>query len=173
MNKSSVKFTLAALLVATIGLFVTVVGVAIVEIKQISTISDIETVCGDVDGIWLTDSSTGKSTRINVAKYVEEKVDVNEVATTSYGVNYSKEGEMTLLDVDCDVKEAFEILDCIKMHVKIIIGDTEYYQAYAKGSDGFTYLVETDEYGNISRDSRGNATIIKRCDFTNLYLGED
>ena len=141
MNKSSVKL-LVALLAATIVMFIAVVGVAIVEIKQISTINDIKTVCGDVDGIWLTDSSTGKSTRINVAKYVEEKVDVNELATTSYGVNYSKEGEMTLLDVDCDVKEAFEILDCIKMHVKITVGNTEYYQAYARGSDGFTYLVK-------------------------------
>lgn len=167
MNKSSVKLLVAA----TVGLFLTVVIVGIVEIKQISTIRETETACGG-NGFWLIDS-TGKSTYVNMTTYVDKKVAVNETATTSYGVNYSKEGQMALLDVDCDVKEAFEILDCTRMHVKIEIGDVTYHQAYAKGSDGFTYLVETDEHGNISRDSEGNATIIKRCDFADLYLGEE
>ena len=66
MNKSSVKL-LVALLAATIVMFIAVVGVAIVEIRQISTINDIKTVCGGDDGIWLTDSSTRLSTRINMA----------------------------------------------------------------------------------------------------------
>lgn len=169
MNKeSSVKL----LLVAAVGLFLTVVIFGVVEIKQISTIRKTETACGG-NGIWLIDSATGKSTYVNMTTYVEEVVAVNETATTSYGVNYSKEGHMTLLDADCDVKEAFEILDCIRMHVEIEIDGTTYHQAYAKGSDGYTYLVETDENGNISRDSEGNATIIKRCDFADLYLGEE
>lgn len=167
-NESSVKL----LLVAAVSLFIAVVTFGIVEIKQISTIRKNETACGG-DGIWLTDSATGKSTYVNMTTYVEEKVAVNETATTSYGVNYSKEGQMSLLDTDCDVKEAFEILDCVRMHVKIKIGDITYYQAYAKGTDGYTYLVETDENGNILRDSKGNATILKRCDFANLYLGEE
>ena len=105
--------------------------------------------------------------------YVENKFDVAEKASTSYGIEYSKEGQMTLLDVDCDVKEAFEILDCVRMHVEIKIGDIIYHRAYAKGSDGYTYLVETDENGNILRDSEGNAYILKRCDFADLYLGEE
>lgn len=170
MKKSSVK--LFSLVGATVILFITVVVFNISEIRKISEIHKIETACGG-DGIWLIDSATGKSTYVSPNTYVDEKVAVNETATTSYGINYSKEGDMSLLDVDCDVKEAFEILDCIKMHVKITNGDVVYHLAYAKGSDGFIYLVETDENGNISRDSKGNATIIKRCDFADLYLGEE
>ena len=170
MKKSSVK--LLSLVGATVVLFITVVVFNISEIRKISEISKIEDACGG-DGIWLIDSATGKSTYVSPSTYVDEKVAVNETATTSYGINYSKEGNMSLLDVDCDVKEAFEILDCIKMHVKITNGDTVYHLAYARGSDGFIYLVETDENGNISRDSKGNATIIKRCDFADLYLGEE
>ena len=169
-NKSSFKFV--SLFIATAVLFLTVVIVGIVETKQNSTIMEIETACGG-NGIWLMDSTTGKSTYVSPTTYVESEFDVAEKATTSYGIEYSKEGKMTLLDVDCDVKEAFEILDCIRMHVKITVGDTEYHRAYAKGSDGFTYLVETDENGNILRDGEGNANIIKRCDFADLYLGEE
>jgi hypothetical protein len=167
-KESSIKL----LFVATVGLFLAVVSVGIVEIKKISSINKIENACGG-DGVWITNSATGKSTYVTPTTYVEKKVAVSETATTSYGVNYSKEGQMTLLDADCDVKEAFEILDCVRMHVKIKFGDVTYYQAYAKGSDGYTYLVETDEFGNISRDSEGNAKIIKRCDFVDLYLGEE
>ena len=159
MKKSSVK--LLTLFGATVVLFITVVVFNISEIRKISEISKIEDACGG-DGIWLIDSATGKSTYVSPNTYVDEKVAVNETATTSYGINYSKEGNMSL-----------EILDCIKMHVKITNGDTVYHLAYAKGSDGFIYLVETDENGNISRDSKGNATIIKRCDFADLYLGEE
>ena len=170
MNKSSIKFI--SLYVATVVLFLTVVIIGIVETKQNSTIKQIETACGG-NGIWLMDSATGKSTYVSPTTYVENKFDVAEKATTSYGIEYFKEGNMSLLDVDCDVKEAFEILDCIRMHVKITVGDTEYHRAYAKGSDGFTYLVETDENGNILRDGEGNANILKRCDFADLYLGEE
>ena len=170
MNKSSIKFI--SLYVATVVLFLTVVVVGIVETKQNSTIKKIEDACGG-NGIWLMDSATGKSTYVSPTTYVENKFDVAEKATTSYGIEYFKEGNMSLLDVDCDVKEAFEILDCIRMHVKITVGDTEYHRAYAKGSDGFTYLVETDENGNILRDGEGNANILKRCDFADLYLGEE
>ena len=169
MNKSSIKFI--SLYVATVVLFLTVVVVGIVETKQNSTIKKIEDACGG-NGIWLMDSATGKSTYVSPTTYVENKFDVAEKASTSYGIEYFKEGNMSLLDVDCDVKEAFEILDCIRMHVKITVGDTEYHRAYAKGSDGFTYLVETDENGNILRDGEGNANILKRCDFADLYLGE-
>ena len=168
--KSSIKFI--SLYVATVVLFLTVVIIGIVETKQNSTIKQIETACGG-NGIWLMDSATGKSTYVSPTTYVENKFDVAEKATTSYGIEYFKEGNMSLLDVDCDVKEAFEILDCIRMHVKITVGDTEYHRAYAKGSDGFTYLVETDENGNILRDGEGNANILKRCDFADLYLGEE
>ena len=170
MKKSSIK--LLSLVSATVVLFITVVIFNISEIRKISEISKIEDACGG-DGIWLIDSATGKSTYVSPTTYVDEKVAVNETATTSYGINYSKEGDMSLLDVDCDVKEAFEILDCIKMHVKITNGDVVYHLAYARGSDGFIYLVEADKNGNISRDSKGNATIIKRCDFADLYLGEE
>ena len=170
MNKSSIKFI--SLYVATVVLFLTVVVVGIVETKQNSTIKKIEDACGG-NGIWLMDSVTGKSTYVSPTTYVENKFDVAEKATTSYGIEYFKEGNMSLLDVDCDVKEAFEILDCIRMHVKITVGDTEYHRAYAKGSDGFTYLVETDEDGNILRDGEGNANILKRCDFADLYIGEE
>jgi len=169
MNKES---SIKMMLVAAVGLFLAVVIFGIVEIRQISTIRKTETAYGG-DGIWLIDSATGKTTYVNMTTYVEKQVAVNETATTSYGVNYSKEGQMTLLDADCDVKEAFEILDCIRMYVEIKVGDIVYHQAYAKGSDGYTYLVVTDENGNISRDGEGNATIIKRCDFADLYLGEE
>ena len=168
MKKSSIKISMFA----TAVLFLTVVIVGIVETKQNSTIKNIETACGG-NGIWLMDSTTGKSTYVSPTTYVESEFDVAEKATTSYGIEYSKEGQMTLLDVDCDVKEAFEILDCARMHVKITVGDIEYHRAYAKGSDGYTYLVETDENGNILRDSEGNAYILKRCDFADLYLGEE
>ena len=170
MNKSSIKFIL--LYVATVVLFLTVVVVGIVETKQNSTIKKIETACGG-NGIWLMDSATGKSTYVSPTTYVESEFNVAEKATTSYGIEYFKEGQMTLLDVDCDVKEAFEILDCVRMHVKMTVGDMEYHRAYAKGSDGYTYLVETDEKGNILRDGDGNANILKRCNFADLYLGEE
>lgn len=170
MNKSSVKLLL--LIIATVGLFLTVVIFNVAEIKRISATREIETACGG-DGIWLIDSTTGKSTYVNMTTYVDETFNVAEKATTSYGIEYSKEGNMSLLDVDCDVKEAFEILDCIRMHVEIKIGDVVYHRAYAKGSDGFTYLVETDKDGNILRDGEGNANILKRCDFADLYLGEE
>ena len=160
------------LFIATAVLFLAVVTVGIVETKQNSTIKKIETACGG-NGIWLMNSATGKSTYVSPTTYVESEFDVAEKATTSYGIEYSKEGQMTLLDVDCDVKEAFEILDCVRMHVEIKIGDIIYHRAYAKGSDGYTYLVETDENGNILRDSEGNAYILKRCDFADLYLGEE
>ena len=168
MKKSSVKI----LMLATVILFLAVVIIGIVEITQNSTIKKIETSCGG-NGIWLMDSATGKSTYVTLTTYVESEFDVAEKATTSYGIEYSKEGQMTLLDVDCDVKEAFEILDCVRMHVEIKIGDIIYHRAYAKGSDGYTYLVETDKYGNILRDGEGNAYILKRCDFADLYLGEE
>ena len=166
MNKSSNKILSA--IIATILTFI----ICIVEFRKISTMMKNETACGG-DGILLTDSSTGRSTYVNMTTYVDEKVAVNEIATTSYGVNYSKEGNMSLLDVDCDVKEAFEILDCVRMRVEIKIGDIVYHQAYVKSSDGFTYLVETDEFGNILRNSEGNANILKRCNFADLYLGEE
>lgn len=168
MKKSSIIM----LFIATAVLFLAVVTVGIVETKQNSTIKKIETACGG-NGIWLMNSATGKSTYVSPTTYVESEFDVAEKATTSYGIEYSKEGQMTLLDVDCDVKEAFEILDCVRMHVEIKIGDIIYHRAYAKGSDGYTYLVETDENGNILRDSEGNAYILKRCDFADLYLGEE
>ena len=168
MKKSSIIM----LFIATAVLFLAVATVGIVETKQNSTIKKIETACGG-NGIWLMNSATGKSTYVSPTTYVESEFDVAEKATTSYGIEYSKEGQMTLLDVDCDVKEAFEILDCVRMHVEIKIGDIIYHRAYAKGSDGYTYLVETDENGNILRDSEGNAYILKRCDFTDLYLGEE
>ena len=168
MKKSSIKISMFA----TAVLFLAVVIIGIVETKQNSTIKKIETACGG-NGIWLMDSATGKSTYVSPTTYVESEFDVAEKATTSYGIEYSKEGQMTLLDVDCDVKEAFEILDCVRMHVEIKIGDIIYHRAYAKGSDGYTYLVETDENGNILRDSEGNAYILKRCDFADLYLGEE
>lgn len=166
MNKKS-----SVWLVAMVAALLTAVIVGVVEIKNISATKKIETACGG-DGLWVMDSSTDISTYVSPTTYVEDKFNVAEKATTSYGIEYSKEGEMSLLDVDCDVKEAFEILDCIRMHVKITVGDTEYHRAYAKGSDGFTYLVETDEDGNILRDGEGNANILKRCDFADLYLGE-
>ena len=168
MKKSSIIM----LFIATAVLFLAVVTVGIVETKQNSTIKKIETACGG-NGIWLMNSATGKSTYVSPTTYVESEFDVAEKATTSYGIEYSKEGQMTLLDVDCDVKEAFEILDCVRMHVEIKIGDIIYHRAYAKGSDGYTYLVETDKYGNILRDGEGNAYILKRCDFADLYLGEE
>ena len=167
MNKKESLFNL----ILTVGLFLTVVIFAIVEIVKISTIK--ENSCRGDDGIWLMDS-TGKSTYVDMTTYVDKLVSVNETATTIFGVNYSKEGQMSLLDVDCDIKEAFENLNCVRMHVEIRIGDEVYHQTYAKGvEDGFVYLIETDENGNISRDSKGNATIIKRCDFADLYLGEE
>ena len=81
---------------------------------------------------------------------------------------------MSLLDVDCDIKDAFENLDCIRMNVEIKIGDIIYHQTYAQGvEDGFIYLIETDKEGNILRDDKGNVNVLKRCDFTNIYLGEE
>ena len=168
MKKSSVKI----LMLATAILFLTVVIIGIVETKQNSTIKKIETACGG-NGIWLMDSATGKSTYISPTTYVESEFKVAEKAVTSYGIEYSKEGKMSLLDVDCDIKEAFEILDCARMYVKITNGDIIYHRAYVKGSDGFTYLVETDKDGHILRNSEGNANILKRCDFADLYLGEE
>ena len=167
-KKSSVKI----LMLVTIVLFIAVVIIGIVEIKQISTIYKTETACGG-DGIWLMDSVTGKSTYVNMTTYVDKTFNVAEKAITSYGIEYSKEGNMSLLDVDCDIKEAFEILDCARMRVEIKIGDIIYHRAYVKGSDGFTYLVETDKDGHILRNSEGNANILKRCDFADLYLGEE
>lgn len=167
-KKSSVKI----LMLVTTVLFIAVVIIGIVEIKQISTIYKTETACGG-DGIWLMDSVTGKSTYVNMTTYVDKTFNVTEKATTSYGIEYSKEGNMSLLDVDCDIKEAFENLDCVRMRVEIKIGDITYHRAYVKGSDGFTYLVETDKDGHILRNSEGNANILKRCDFADLYLGEE
>ena len=169
MNKKS---SVRILMLVTVVLFLAVVIIGIVEIKQISTIYKTETACGG-DGIWLIDSVTGKSTYVNMTTYVDETFNVSEKAATSYGIEYFKEGKMSLLDVDCDIKEAFEILDCARMHVKITNGDIIYHRAYAKGSDGFTYLVETDEDGNVLRDNEGNVNILKRCDFSDLYLGEE
>lgn len=167
MNKKESFFNL----VFTIGLFLIVLVFGIVEIVKFSTIKE-ENSSYKEDGIWLIDS-TGKSTCVDMTTYVDKLVSVNETATTFYGVNYSKEGQMSLLDVDCDIKEAFENLNCVKMHVEIRIGDIIYHQTYAKGSDGFTYLVETDEFGDILRNGDGNANILKRCDFTDIYLGEE
>ena len=157
-------------LVFTIGLFLIVLVFGIVEIVKFSTIKEKNS--NGRDGIWLIDS-TGKSTCVDMTTYVDKLVAVNETATTIFGVNYSKEGHMSLLDVDCDIKEAFENLDCVRMHVEITIGDTIYHQVYAKGSDSFIYLVEIDEFGDILRDDKGNVNILKKCDFTDIYLGEE
>ena len=157
-------------LVFTIGLFLIVLVFGIVEIVKFSTIKEENS--NGRDGIWLIDS-TGKSTCVDMTTYVDKLVAVNETATTIFGVNYSKEGHMSLLDVDCDIKEAFENLDCVRMYVEITIGDTIYHQVYAKGSDSFIYLVETDEFGDILRDDKGNVNVLKRCDFTDIYLGEE
>lgn len=156
------------------AMLLVVIVIGVIEIRSIINTTNLlknSEACGE--GLYVTDSRTGKSTYVDLNTYVDETFDVAEKATTSYGVEYSKEGKMNLLDVDCDVKEAFEILDCVRMHVKITNGDMIHYRAYAKGSDGFTYLVETDESGNILRDSEGNAIIISRCDFADLYLGEE
>ena len=158
-------------LVFTIGLFLIVLVFGIVEIVKFSTIKEKNS--NGRDGIWLIDS-TGKSTCVDMTTYVDKLVAVNETATTIFGVNYSKEGQMSLLDVDCDIKDAFENLDCIRMNVEIKIGDIIYHQTYAKGvEDGFIYLIETDKEGNILRDDKGNVNVLKRCDFTNIYLGEE
>ena len=165
MNKKESLFNL----IFTVGLFLTVVIFGIVEIVKISTIK--KESCSD--GIWLIDS-TGKSTYVDMTTYVDKLVAVNETATTIFGVNYSKEGQMSLLDVDCDIKDAFENLNCIRMNVEINIGDIIYHQTYAKSvDDGFIYLIETDKEGNILRDDKGNVNILKRCDFTDIYLGEE
>ena len=158
-------------LIFTVGLFLTVVIFAIVEIVKFSTIKEENSCSGD--GIWLIDSVTGKSICVDMTTYVDKVFAVNETATTIFGVNYSKEGQMSLLDVDCDIKDAFENLNCVRMNVEIKIGDTIYHQTYAKGVDGFTYLVETDEFSNILRDDKGNVNVLKRCDFTDIYLGEE
>lgn len=158
-------------LVFTIGLFLIVLIFGIVEIVKFSTIKKENSYKGD--GIWLIDSVTGKSICVDMTTYVDKVFAVNETATTIFGVNYSKEGQMSLLDVDCDIKDAFENLNCVRMNVEIKIGDTIYHQTYAKGVDGFTYLVETDEFSNILRDDKGNVNILKRCDFTDIYLGEE
>ena len=167
MNKKESFFNL----VFAVGIFLTVVIFAIVEIKKFSTIKEENSCSGD--GIWLIDSVTGKSTCVDMTTYVDKVFAVNETATTIFGVNYSKEGQMSLLDVDCDIKDAFENLNCVRMHVEIKIGDNVYHQTYAKGVDGFTYLVETDEFKNILRDDKGNVNILKKCDFTDIYLGEE
>ena len=126
-------------LIFTVGLFLIVVIFAIVEIVKFSTIKEENSFRGD-DGIWLIDS-TGKSTYVDMTTYVDGMFAVNETATTTiFGVNYSKEGQMSLLDVDCDIKDAFENLNCIRMNVEIKIGDIIYHQVYAKGSDSFIYL---------------------------------
>ena len=169
MNKSESLFNL----IFNVGLFLAVVIFGIVEIVKFSTIKKENSCSGSRDGIWLIDSVTGKSTCIDMTTYVDKLVAVNETAITFYGVNYSKEGHMSLLDVDCDIKEAFENLDCVRMHVEIRIGDNVYHQTYAKGVDGFTYLVETDGFKNILRDDKGNVNILKKCDFTDIYLGEE
>lgn len=148
-------------LVFTIGLFLIVLVFGIVKF---STIKEKNSFRGD-DGIWLIDS-TGKSTYVDMTTYVDGMFAVNETATTIFGVNYSKEGQMSLLDVDCDIKDAFENLDCVRMHIEITIGDTIYRQTYAKGvEDGFIYLIETDKEGNVN--------VLKRCDFTEIYIGEE
>lgn len=160
-------------LIFTVGLFLTVVIFGIVEIVKFSTIKKENSCSGSRDGIWLIDS-TGKSTCVDMTTYVDKLVAVNETATTIFGVNYSKEGYMSLLDVDCDIKEAFENLNCVKMHVEITIGDIIYHQTYAKSvEDGFIYLIETDNEGSILRDDKGNVNVLKRCDFTDIYLGEE
>lgn len=137
------------------------------EIKEEKAIED---ACGG-RGIWVM-SSDGNATYVSPETYVEKKVWANELAQTNFA-SYTKEGEMSLFDIDCDVKEAFEILNCIRMHVSITIGDSTLYRAYAKGSDGYTYLVETDSDGSILRDNSGNAFILQRCDFADLYLGSE
>ena len=156
------------LIVATFIVMMATLIFGIVEIKQISTMKN---PCGG-NGITILDSQ-GNETFISTATYVDRHVYAEEKAETEFGLEYTKEGVTNLLNIDCDVKEAFQILDCIRMQVKIKIGDVTHYRAYAKGSDGFTYLVETDEFGNILRDGEGNARIISRCDFADLYLGED
>lgn len=161
-------------LIFTVGLFLIVVIFAIVEIVKFSTIKEENSSYSRNDGIWLIDS-TGKSTCVDMTTYVDKLVAVNETATTIFGVNYSKEGQMSLLDVDCDIKDAFENnLNCVRMYVEITIGDTIYRQTYAKSvDDGFIYLIETDKEGNILRDDKGNVNVLKRCDFTDIYLGEE
>ena len=117
-------------LIFTVGLFLIVVIFAIVEIVKFSTIKEENSSYSRNDGIWLIDS-TGKSTCVDMTTYVDKLVAVNETATTIFGVNYSKEGQMSLLDVDCDIKDAFENLNCVRMHVEITIGETIYRQTYA------------------------------------------
>lgn len=172
MNNRNRRETLFNL-VFTIGLFLIVLVFGIVEIVKFSTIKEENSFRGD-DGIWLIDS-TGKSTYVDMTTYVDGLFAVNETATNIFGVNYSKEGQMSLLDVDCDIKDAFENLNCIRMNVEIKIGDIIYHQTYAKGvEDGFIYLIETDKDGrNILRDDKGNVNVLKRCDFTDIYLGEE
>lgn len=151
-KESSIK----RLYIVTAVLFIAVVIFGIVDIKQMYTI------CKAKEAVIAA----------NELSHVDEKIAVKETASTSYGVNYSKEGEMSLDDVDEDVEEAFEILDCVRMRIEIKFRGNVYYRAYTKGSDGFTYLVETDESGNILRDDDGNAYVIKRCEFGDLYFGE-
>jgi len=156
-------FVLVILMVAN----VIVVSSIFSEIKEEKAI---EAACGG-NGIWVMNSD-GNATYVSPETYVEEKVWANELAQTNF-TSYTKEGEMTLFDIDCDVKEAFEILNCVRMYVTITIGDRTLYRAYAKGSDGYTYLVETDSNGSILRDDAGNAFILQRCDFADLYLGSE
>lgn len=158
--------TLVILMVANVILVSSIFS----EKKKIDEEKAIEAACGG-SGIWVMNSD-GKATYITEETYVDKKVWANELAQTDFA-SYTKEGEMTLLDVDCDVKEAFEILNCIRMHVTITIGDKTLYRAYARGSDGYTYLVETDSNGSILRDDAGNAFILQRCDFADLYLGSE
>ena len=151
---------------ATITLVALILVVGIVGIKDISAIRKSNS-CGD-NGIYITDSS-GKSTFVSTDNYVSRPIYASESLETD-GDEYVKEGLTTLLNIDCDVKEAFELLDEVQMKVKMTIGDVELYQSYVRGSDGYTYLVRTDKYGNILRDKDGFPDIIKRCDFANLYL---
>ena len=153
----------------------TVLIIALILIIGIAGIRDISTMrrsnpCGG-NGIYITDSS-GKSTFVSTNTYVSRPVYASESLETD-GDEYTKEGLTTLLNIDCDVKEAFELLDDVQMRVKMTIGNTEKYQAYVRGSDGFIYLVRTDSEGTILRDENGVAEIVKRCDFADLYLGSN
>ena len=158
IKKFSISLTIMIIMVIAIG---------IVGIKDISTIKS--KMCGN-DGLYITDSS-GNTTFISAANYVDRPIYASETIDVD-GDQYFKEGITTLLDIDCDVKEAFDTIkfDEVQMKVKMSVGNIELYQSYVRGSDGYTYLVRTDEYGNILRDKDGFPDIIKRCDFANLYL---
>ena len=156
------KFSISLIAIITMAIAIGIVGV-----YDISAIKS--KMCGD-DGLYITDSS-GNTTFVTTANYVDRPIYASETIDVD-GDQYFKEGITTLLDIDCDVKEAFDIIkfDEVQMKVKMTIGDVELYQSYVRGSDGYTYLVRTDKYGNILRDKDGFPDIIKRCDFANLYL---